>query len=210
MSNTEKPLAKEEKKRRGIVKTPKKEKLPSIKASANETGEQIRETAKTEEKKTEEGMQKTDSEGKETKKPAQTKPLVKKTEAVARGLNAHLSTKQSAAICRFIKGKKIETAVEDLEKVIVKKKAVPMKGEIAHRKGRIMSGKYPKKASEYFIKMLKTLNANCSVNGLENPVISEAVANKASKPYGRFGSIQRKRSHIIIKAAEKKQRGKNK
>ena len=80
-----------------------------------------------------------------------------------------------------------------------------MKGEIPHRKGKgMMSGRYPKKATEHFVKLLKSLLANSNANELNNPIIVEAVANFASRPYGRFGSIRRKRTHIRIKVKEKK------
>ena len=59
-----------------------------------------------------------------------------------------------------------------------------MKGEIPHRKGKIMSGRFPKNASEHFINLLKTLSANSNVNGLENPVIVEAIANIGERPFG--------------------------
>ena len=77
-----------------------------------------------------------------------------------------------------------------------------MKGEIPHRKG-MMSGRYPKKSAEYFIKLLKTLSANANVNGLESPVISKAIANLASRPYSKFGRVRKKRTHIQIVAIQK-------
>lgn len=156
---------------------------------------------KKEEKK--EGIKNIDEKKTEEKKPLQKKPFVKKSEAVTRGTSLPISTRDSIAICRFIKHKTIKDAIADLEQVVIKKKAVPMKGEIPHRKGKIMAGRFPKKASEHFIILLKTLSANANVNGLENPVIVEAVANQASRPYGRFGRVQRKRSHIQIKCMEK-------
>ena len=141
----------------------------------------------------------------ETKKPVQTKPKIKKSEVIVNGRNLQISTKYSSAICRFIKNKKIEDAIADLKQVLVNKKAVPMKGEIPHRKGKgIMSGRYPKKASEYFVKLLKSLQANANANELDNPLIVEAVADIGSRPYGRFGRIRRKRTHVKIKAKEKK------
>jgi ribosomal protein L22 len=124
------------------------------------------------------------------------------------GKNLRISTKYSAAICRFIRNKKIEDAIEDLEKVLTKKKAVPVKGEIPHRKGpgKIASGsgKYPKNATENFIKLLKILQANANYNELENPIIAEAIANIGERPYGRFGRVRRKRTHVKIIAKEKK------
>ena len=171
--------------------------------------ESKKEEIKTEEKKAE--VEKTPEKKESKKEEIKTEEKKgisknKKESAYVRGVNVPISLKYSIDICKFIKRKRIQKAISDLEEVIVKKKAVPMKGEIAHRKGKIMSGKFPKVASEYFIKMLKTLDGNSNVNGLENPIISEAFANKGQMPYGRFGTVRRKRTHIIIKAEEEKKK----
>jgi ribosomal protein L22 len=67
----------------------------------------------------------------------------------------------------------------------------------------MMSGRYPIKAVEHFIILLKTLKANSNVNGVEEPIIVEAVPNKASRPFGRMGAIKRKRTHVKIRVVEK-------
>jgi ribosomal protein L22 len=157
-------------------------------------------------KTTPKGVPRETSKEVSTKGKQITKPKVKKNYAMVKGSGLPLSTKVCVAICKFIKGKQISQAIADLEQVVAKKKAVPMKGEIPHRKGKIMSGRFPKNAAEYFIKMLKNLQANANVNGLDEPVISEAVANIASQPYGRFGRVRRKRSHVVIRVREKKER----
>lgn len=113
-----------------------------------------------------------------------------------------ISTKMSMYICKFIKGKKIEDAIKYLEGTIKGKNVIPMKGEIAHRHGEFMAGRYPKNASKEFIILLKSLQSNAIQNGIENPVITEAVPNMGSKPYGKFGRIQRKRTHINLVAKE--------
>jgi len=186
MTNTEKPTTKAEQKKTGIVNTTKQKPVEVVK------------------KPEVKNEKKTETKPEEKKKKIITKPIVKKTEAVVNGKNVVISTKYAIAICRFIKGKKIEDAISDLEKVLVFKKPVPMKGEIPHRKGKIMSGRFPQNATKEFIKMLKTLKANANVNGLEEPIISEAIANFASRPYGRFGRVKRKRTHIFIKVKELK------
>mgnify|MGYP001610249627 FL=1 len=140
-------------------------------------------------------------EEKETKKDEKKK--TKKNEAVVNAKNVGISTLYSIYLCKFIKHKKIDDAIEDLEKVIAGKKAVPMKGEIPHRKGKIMSGRFPINSSKEFIKLLKSLKANANANDINNPVIVEAIANMASRPFGRFGRVRRKRTHISIKAKEK-------
>ena len=141
-------------------------------------------------------------EEKKTDEKKGTKSIIKKTNAFVNVTNVPISPKHSFAICKFIRGKKIESAINDLKEVALVKKAVPMRGEIPHRKG-MMSGRYPKKAAEQFIKILKGLSANANVNGLENPVIFEAIANVAPRPYGQFGRVQRKRAHVRIVAKEK-------
>ena len=83
-------------------------------------------------------------EKKEEKKPQA--PKVKKEKATMNSYNVPISTKYSMAICKFIKGKKIEDAQDYLEQVAKVKKAIPMKGEIPHRKG-MMSGRFPVNAA---------------------------------------------------------------
>ncbi|MBU2615862.1 MAG: hypothetical protein KKC19_02050 [Nanoarchaeota archaeon] len=135
------------------------------------------------------------------KKPVVEKP--KKSVALAEAHNLPISTKQSAAICNFIKKKRVGDAIRELEKVPTKKVAIPMKGEIPHRKGKIMAGRFPKNASMGFVRLLKNLAANADYNGLTEPVIVEAVANLGSRPYGRFGKVRRKRTHVRILAKDK-------
>ena len=137
------------------------------------------------------------------------KSKIQKTEAIVNGKSLPISTKQSVAVCKFIKGKKIEDAIAYLEDVVKIKKAIPMKGEIPHRKG-MMSGRFPKNTSQQFIKLLKNLSANATANGLEEPIIVEAIANIANRPYGRFGRTRKKRTHVTVKVKEKKLLNKNK
>ena len=149
-------------------------------------------------KKQEEVKEKKIGKKQEVEKP-------KKTEAVVNAKNLPISTKDSAAICKFIKNKKIGDAIIDLEQVVILRRAVPMKGEIPHKKGKgMMSGRFPKNSAQNFIKLLKSLSANATHNGLEEPIIVEAVANIGARPYGKFGWVRKKRTHIRLKASEKK------
>ncbi len=190
-----------------IIETEENKKLPE-----KDEEKKIEEQKISEEKKEE--PEKKPAEKKETEKKEEkikkTKEKPKRTESILDVKNLPISTKQAVAICRFIKGKKIADVISDLENVLKLKKPIPMKGEIAHRKG-IMSGKYPKKASEHFMKLLKSLQANANVDGLENPVIVESIANLGSRPYGRFGRTRKKRTNVKIKVKEKinKQEAKN-
>jgi large subunit ribosomal protein L22 len=132
------------------------------------------------------------------------KPHIKKSEAIMNSYNLPISLKKSVAICKFIKGKTIEDSQRYLEQVVRIKKAIPMTGEIPHRKGNMMSGRFPVNTAKEFMLLLKSLLGNCTMNGLEDPIIVEAIANKAPAPYGRFGSWQRKRTHVRLVARDRK------
>lgn len=145
------------------------------------------------------------SEEKKTKKK-ESKTVVKipkKDEALAKGRNLHASMKQCMYICRFIKNNSIDDAIKDLEEVIRMKKIVPFRGEIPHRKGKIMSGRYPVNASKLFIPVLKSLKGNVLANqmDLDKSRIYFASASWASRPPKHSGG-RFKRTNIILKARE--------
>ncbi len=124
----------------------------------------------------------------------------KKTQAVVNGQNLPISTKHAVAICNYIRGKDIDEAISMLEQVEQMKKPIPMKGEIPHRKGKIMSGRYPINASKEFIKLLKSLKANAVINELElEKYVLFCVPNVAARPHRRFGRTRFKRTHVILK-----------
>jgi large subunit ribosomal protein L22 len=163
---------------------------------------------KTEENKAEEKKE----EGKKpSAKAGNAKPKVKREEAIVNGRSIPISTLDSMFIGKFIKRKTIQKAISDLEEVLLFKRAIPMKWEVPHRHGKgMMSGRYPLNAVKQFIKLLKSLQANANTNGIEEPVITEVVPNIAYRPFGRFGRIRRKRTHLRIVAREKSKMKKNK
>lgn len=130
--------------------------------------------------------------------------VVLKENAIVNGFSARISPKHSKYICKAIRGMKIEEAINFLEQVILRKKAIPMKGaEIPHRKGEgMMSGRYPLNASKEFVHLLGQLKANAQVNSIDNPVITLAIANKAQLPFKKEGR-RGKRTHIHIEVKEK-------
>jgi len=156
-----------------------------------------KEIKKAEEKKLEEKPVEAKVEAKKEVK------VVKKDEAIAKGSNLHASMKQCMYICNFIKGKSIDEAIKDLQDVILYKKIVPFKGEIPHRKGKIMSGRYPINVSKLFIPILKTLKGNVLVNqmDLDKTRIYFASACYASRP-SKKGGGRFKRANLVLKAKE--------
>jgi ribosomal protein L22 len=148
----------------------------------------------------------TPAEGKpaETKKESKKPVITKKDEAIALGSNISAGKKHCMYICKFIKGKPIDLAIMQLGEVIRLKRAIPMLGEIPHRKGKgMMSGRYPVDASKIFINILKALKGNVIVNGmdLDKTRIYFASASWASRPQ-RKGGVSAKRSNVILKAKE--------
>lgn len=131
------------------------------------------------------------------------KPKVKKELALARAPSVHMSKRHGMYICSFIKGKKIDKAISELEEVIILKRAVPFKGEIPHRKGNMMSGRYPVAAAKIFIPMLKNLKGAVLFNNMDitKTRISSAYANFAPRPQRR-GGMKGKRAYITIEARE--------
>jgi ribosomal protein L22 len=182
-----------------------------IEAKQEEKKEEKVGEKKVEEKKAEE------KKGK--KKVEEKKEVKKKEEAVVNGWDLDMSTKHAVSICNMIRNKSPLEAITMLEKVLRKELAVPYKGEIPHRKrgrriGKLPSGRYPKKASQVFIKMLRNLIANANINGLdtENIKITIAKANIASRPIKpsriAYGRKRLKRTHVnlIVKEIPDKER----
>jgi ribosomal protein L22 len=142
---------------------------------------------------------KTEEKKSETKKEKIKSTGPKKTEAVVNGRNLSVGLKHSIALSGFIRGKNIDSAIEMLEQVVIMKRAVPMKGEIPHRRG-MMSGRYPVKGAGIFLKLLKSLKSNAIHNEMEIEKYKLfCVPNVAPRPYKRFGQGRFKRSHVTIK-----------
>jgi hypothetical protein len=119
--------------------------------------------------------------------------------AIVNGRDIPVSQKQAMAVCNFIRGKNIDLALNLLEKASLKKIAIPMRGEIAHKRN-MMSGRYPVTTVNEVIKLLKSLKANAMVKEMEIEKYRLACkTDLATKPYKRFGNGKFKRTHIILK-----------
>ena len=138
----------------------------------------------------------------EEKKPKKKKEEIKKKDyALVNGNDLPISTKESMDVCSMIRGRSTETAIKMLEEVIAFKRVVKMnKREVPHQKGKgVMAGRYPINASKEFIRLLKQLNANAIVNGLEIEKCKIfCKANFASRPYKR-GGAKFKRTYVVLK-----------
>jgi len=134
--------------------------------------------------------------------------------ACAHVQNENASFKQSVMISKFIRGRDVENAIKDLEKVTKLEKAVPFtryNTHVAHKSG-MAAGRYPVKCSEAFIRLLKSAINNAKIKNLgEDLVITHVCAKKGAsiKRYGRHRGRETKSVHIEValmqyKKADKK------
>lgn len=207
---TEKNYNPNQKENKAMKKQPKQTiaNLPKKEEKLEKTGEEKEIEQKIEEISEEKKKDKKIEEKKEEKEKTEAKKSskkVKKEEVEVNAKSVPISTKYAISLCKFVKGKRTEDAIRDLEKVILLKKAVPMKGEYAHQKGKGMSGgKFPQRAAKSFLVLVKSLAGNANNHEIDVPIITEAIANKARMPFGKFGRVRRKRTHITLKAREMK------
>ncbi|MDP8907073.1 MAG: 50S ribosomal protein L22 [Thermoproteota archaeon] len=100
-----------------------------------------------------------------------------------------ISHKHSREIALAVKGKSIEKAREFLENVLTKKIAVPYRrynNEVAHRSNiqdGFSSGRFPRKATGEFLKLLDNLESNAEYKGmdLDRLKIIEVTVHKGTK-----------------------------
>lgn len=129
----------------------------------------------------------------------------KETMALAQGKDLPVSFKHCVNICKFLKGKDLDKAMEYLEKVVEKEKAIPWKKyrmKQGHKKG-MGPGKYPIKASKHIIKVLKNLKNNAVDKGLsENLRIIHAAANRAVSKEARSRYMRGRSTNVEFVAEE--------
>ncbi len=125
--------------------------------------------------------------------------------AKAVGMSLPISWKHGVEIANMIRGKTVEKAKTMLENVIAMKLAVPFKrfnNNVGHRKGKIMSGRFPVKAASHLLKVLKSAESNARDLGLieESLYIEHICIHKAGKQmhYGRKARRVMKRTHVEI------------
>ena len=94
---------------------------------------------------------------------------VDETRPHALGRDLDISPKHAVEICREIRGKPVDDAIDYLERVEEKKQAVAFKRynkQVASKKG-VGPGRYPVKAAEHILKLLQGAEANAEFKGLD-------------------------------------------
>jgi large subunit ribosomal protein L22 len=92
--------------------------------------------------------------------------------ALASGRDIDISPKAAREICREINGRYLEQAMEYLDDVLGKEKAVPYrrhKKKVGHKRGmrRWPVGKYPVKAAGAVLNVLRNVENNAEFKGLD-------------------------------------------
>jgi len=113
------------------------------------------------------------------------------------GLNLPFSFKVAYEVAKFLKGKKVTRAIRELNEVKEQKTAIPYKRynrDTPHRRGDMAAGRYPVKAAEYVLPLLKSLESNAKDKGLTGELtIIHSAAQKPSirRRYGRVRGTKR-------------------
>jgi ribosomal protein uL22 len=124
-----------------------------------------------------------------------------------------LSRKDGVEVAKFIKGMDLDLAISYLEGVFKFKRAIPYtryNWGLSHQKGKVGSGRYPMKACEHFLKVLKSAKANANNKNLnvDNLIIKGACVQKAPDVahYGRHSGRIVKQAHLEIVLCEKEEK----
>ncbi len=133
----------------------------------------------------------------------------KKKSARATSVNAPVSPRDALEIARTVKGMKLQSAKDYLERVIGKRSPVPYRkflDSVSHRKG-MGPGRYPVRAAKYVLETLTNAENNAEFKQLDSDrlIIKSAVAQPAPpikyytyKAFGSSGKFYRERVHIQI------------
>lgn len=129
----------------------------------------------------------------------------KETMARACGTNLKISLKKSVEVSRAIRGKKLDYAISYLEKVMEEKQVVPYVRyiqEMPHKKGSgVMTGGYPTKVAEGFLKVLRSVKSNAKEQELDENLVIKAVSvrkGSARYHYGRYSGRKMKSTNLEI------------
>jgi len=111
--------------------------------------------------------------------------------AKAKSLGQTISPKHAFEVATALKGKELAKGKGFLQRVLDKVEAVPYKRfnrGIGHKKGGVGPGRYPKKASEAFLKLLDQVEANARFKGLNTDKlrIKHIVTLKGQEIQGRY------------------------
>ena len=129
----------------------------------------------------------------------------KETMARAASTNVGISLKKSVEAAKFIKGKKVSTVINVLEKIIDKKTVVPYRkyrAEMGHKRGSgVDTGGYPVTVAKEFLRLVKAAQKNAierEITG-ELYLISLSTRKGAQRYHsGRYAGRQMKSTSVEV------------
>ncbi len=125
---------------------------------------------------------------------------------LVKGNNLPISAKKSIVLCKLLKGKTINEGMKMMENIIDMKKGISLNKREALKVKR--GPKYPIRTAQQFVKLLKSLNANANVKGLDvDKVILAAKADRAASPMKGGNRLRKfKRTHVLIEGKLKSEK----
>lgn len=133
------------------------------------------------------------------------------TTAKAIGRELSISPKASVEVCREIRGKMVEDAIQYLEAVIALEKPVRYhryNGQVGHKKGKKFgAGRYPQKVASSILDVIKHAQHNAEYKGLdsENMRIKHISASRGMttqgyqpRAYGRSTPFNHETANIEV------------
>jgi large subunit ribosomal protein L22 len=134
----------------------------------------------------------------------------KTNSAIVRARSLPISSKMSVEICNAIKGKSLNMAQHILRDAIAMKRAIPIRRYTWNRghKTGVGPGRYLVKASEFILKLCKSVEANAENKGLDinNLLVVHAKADKGAARWHstRKGRTKMKNTHVELMVEERK------
>ena len=119
-----------------------------------------------------------------------------------------VSTKATVLIGKWLKGINVDKAIVMLEKVILKKLAVPFvkyNDGVPHKRG-MAAGRYPVNSAKAVIKTLNLVKSNAKQKGLnvDKLIIHEFIPNMAYSQNSRSKFKRGRLTHLKIGVVEEK------
>ncbi len=131
------------------------------------------------------------------------------TTAKALGKEMHISPKKSVEVCNMLRGKDVEAALNILEDVIEKKRAVPYrrhKKQVAHNKG-VGPGGYPVKVAKKIKHIIEEAQSNAEDKGLDGDEMrilsisahrGQVIKGYRSRAFGRSSPFNRNTTNVEV------------
>ena len=125
--------------------------------------------------------------------------------------NVSISTKKAVETARFVKGKRVSTAIDMLEKVVNQEMPVPyrkFKGEVPHQRGKgVDTGGYPVNVAKEFLRLIRAAQSNASekeINTSELYVVSISARKGVARYHNsRHVGRQMKSTNVEVIVGEK-------